>query len=36
MGIKYQHQNNGNILYDFFDVDWVHMHDDPLQVIALC
>jgi len=23
MGIKYQHQNNGNILYNFFDVDWV-------------
>jgi hypothetical protein len=23
MGIKNQHQNNGNILHDFFNVDWV-------------
>jgi hypothetical protein len=23
LGIKYQHQANGNIFYGFFDADWV-------------
>ncbi len=31
MSIRYQHQNNGNILCGFFNVDWVANKDTLLS-----
>jgi hypothetical protein len=36
MGIKWQHQNNGNILYEFFDVDWVGDKDTWWSTSSYC